>query len=182
MLISPSDTNDSMFLKHWTYAHPGTEPMGWKLREAATRWVRFHALPQSKRYAENTADRETILLRANALGTALLGIGAPCWIVEARTDEVDGQGEFVGSYQEEPDAPLWRYHVREADWFQGKFDAQVAEIADDGPAYVIWVSRDTGGIFAPYDGGFDLFPESDDCVQKLRMIYREWLSDREDGL
>lgn len=156
--------------------------MGWKLRDTAALWVRFHALPQSKRYAENATERAIILSRANMLGTALLGVGTPCWIVEARADEAEGHGEFIGSYEEEEDAPVWRYYVREQDWISGAFDTEIAAIADDGPAYVLWISRETGGIFAPYDGGFDLFPSSEGDVEHLQTTYREWRSDREDGL
>lgn len=123
-----------------------------------------------------------ILSRANSLGSALLGDGTPCWIIEARTDEVEGHGDFVGSYLEEQDGPIWRYYVREGAWESGNFDTEIAEIADDGPTYVLWISRETGGIFAPYDGGFDVFPGSNDDLEQLRITYSDWLSDRKDGL
>ncbi|TCM18973.1 hypothetical protein EDF56_104508 [Novosphingobium sp. PhB165] len=182
MLRPSSEATQGSFLKHWIRAHPEVEPMGWKLRETAVPWVRFHALPGAKRYAENAAERAIILSRANALGTALLSAGMLCWIVQARADEAEGHGEFIGSYEEEEYEPVWRYYVREQEWISGAFDAEIAAVADDGPAYVLWISRETGGIFAPYDGGFDLFPSSDGDVEHLRTTYRDWLSDREDGL
>lgn len=175
-------SDGSLFLSFWASRHPNAEPMGWKLRETATPWARFHALPQSKRYAESDIDRAIVLSRANALGSALLNAGAPCWIVEARADDIEGDGEFFGSYREEQDAPTWRYYVREGIWENGKFDTEIAQIADDGPAYIIWISLKTGSIFAPYDGGFDLFPSSENGVEQLRKEYADWLSDRDDGL
>jgi len=182
MSESPFDAIVDAFLKEWNLAHPGAEPMGWKLRETSIPWVRFHALPGSKRYAESDSERATILSRANMLGTKLLGDGNPCWVVEARADDIDGQGDFIGSYREEPDAPLWRYHVRAEEWLNGKFDSEIAAIADDGPAYMLWICRESSAIFAPYDGGFDLFPNSQERMLLLRAAHKDWLSDREDGL
>lgn len=182
MLQSPIGAVGHSFLSEWNLAYPGTEPMGWKLRDGAMPWVRFHGLPNSKRYAESASERATILSRANALGADLLGVGKRCWVVEARADDIVRQAEFIGSYEEEPDGPIWKYYVREECWIAGKFDSEIAEIADDGPFYLVWISREHGGIFAPYDGGFDLFPASEERAIHLRTVYGEWLSEREDGL
>jgi hypothetical protein len=44
------------------------------------------------------------------------------------------------------------------------------------------MSRKTGKIFAPYDGGFDLFPSPGEEVAQLKSRFSEWLSSHPEGL
>lgn len=79
----------SLFDREWSDFRPGHQPAGWMLRDAGSLpWVRFHSLPQSKRYPDNEAEAEIILSRAEALGDAILGRGAACWQVECRYKEL----------------------------------------------------------------------------------------------
>src|SRR5262245_13142107 len=72
------------FQNEWLRHHEGRQPIRWMLRASGLPWVRFHALPGSKRYAENEDERQTIIFRANVLGDRLLRAGTPCWLVPAR--------------------------------------------------------------------------------------------------
>ena len=64
---------------------------------------------------------------------------------------------------------------------QQTFDARLLEIADDTERS-LWMNRATGAIFAPYDGGFDLFPCSHADAAALRTEHADWLSDYPGGL
>jgi hypothetical protein len=173
------------FRAEWSRQHPTCPPIGWLLRgDKNLPWVRFHALPDSKRYAENEEERRTILSRANALGDRLLGSGTPCWIVEARTDEDSDAGELALTFTEDddPDSVVWHLYVRAEDWRSGAYDDKLLGIADDEPDRAIWVRRDNGAVFAPYDGGFDLFPSSWQEVGVLKKEKFLWLSSHPAGL
>lgn len=55
-------------LTDWDRCFPNCEPIGHHLRVAfAARWVRFHSLPGSKRYAENDAEYAEVLTRHNTI-------------------------------------------------------------------------------------------------------------------
>lgn len=76
------------FHRDWSHYHGDQPPLAHVLRERAqTPWVRFHALPDSKRYAENEAEQREILRRANVLGAEILGADTLCWLVQCRVEE-----------------------------------------------------------------------------------------------
>ena len=58
-------------------------PLGNWIREWHDRWVRFHTLPDSKRYAESAAERATVLHRYNTVLDAMFG-GAEVYVITAR--------------------------------------------------------------------------------------------------
>jgi hypothetical protein len=62
------------------------------------------------------------------------------------------------------------------------FDKLLTAIADDEVDFVFWMNRENGAIFAPYDGGFDLFPSTDAQVDELKKSYPDWLSSHSQGL
>ncbi|MDR6126574.1 hypothetical protein QE361_003686 [Sphingomonas sp. SORGH_AS802] len=175
----------SQFLRDWEHHRSGCLPLGWALRERGdTPWVRFHALPGSKRYAENPVERRTILTRANGLGDRLLGPGQLCWIIEAHADDKPGSGELapIEAEPDDPGEPVWRFYVRRDRWQAGAFDDKLLSIAADEAGRAVWMRCDNGAIFAPYDGGFDLFPPTIRIVNELKAEHSEWLSEHPTGL
>ena len=176
---------EASFELDWEKWHSGRQPIGWRLLTDDTLpWLRLHSLPNSKRYADNNSERETILGRANAIGDHLLGTGSDCWTVQSRADGIGGQGEYAGEFaeDEEPGSTVWRFFAQRVIWKAGTFDNELLEIAADGPFYQIWMNRDTGAVFAPYDGGFDLFPADWRQVDMLKAQWSTWLSDHPSGL
>lgn len=173
-----------IFRDDWAKFYGNRLPLSWMLRTDATvPWVRYHALPGSKRYAENDAEEAIILSRANVIGNRLLGRASPCWQIETRTDEMADAGELVGTFKEsdDPDEPVWSIYVQAVEWRAGMFDSQFRAIADD-EYRALWMSRSDGAVFAPYDGGFDLFPCSVEQVSALKAEHPDWLSSHPEGL
>jgi hypothetical protein len=170
------------FQNEWLQHHEGRRPIRWMLRESGLPWVRFHALPGSKRYAENEDERQTIIFRANVLGDRLLGAGTPCWLVEVRTEEAQGVGSYAGEYVEDCLPPEWRVYVRPVVWKKGTFDGMLTAIANDEAWPIILMNRNSGAILSPYDGGFDLFPHCHGEVESLKAEYNDWLSPHPSGL
>ena len=174
------------FRADWGKHHDGRQPLGFVLRQdACVPWVRFHALPGSKRYAETEQEWDNILSRGNSLAMALFGDAAECWIITSRWDDVAGAGAPAGLWREdesEPDGAVFKFFVRKEAWAQGKFDDDLEELADDAAHHMVWFEPRNGRIFAPYDGGFDLFLSSSEEVQTLKDHFADWLPDRPDGL
>jgi hypothetical protein len=151
------------FAALWRGWFPDVPPVGHLLRDAyPERWLRVHSLPGSKRYAGTDAEWGELLRRMNAVATDVLGEGA-CALVEPAWAE------------DEWGAPV------EATWRSGAFDALLRRVADD-ETRAVFVALDSGRVFAPYDGGADLFLR--DAVERdaFRARYGAWLSAHPLGL
>lgn len=177
------------FERDWSSFHDNRRPLGWMLRsDKSLAWVRFHSLPDSKRYPENEAEEDIVLSRAYSLGDATLGTDAGCWQIECRAKELNPpywdvpvSGAAATTFADD-DERLWCANVLDAHWRQGTLDSILLAIADDRTGPTMWMDRQTGKIFAPYDGGFDVFLSSPEEVQKLRAQFGDWLSDHPEGL
>lgn len=190
----------SSFEQAWTSFHPGKHPVGHMLRTDGTpNWIRFHSLPGSKRYVETDEERATLLSRQNALALEVLG-RTPCWLVQVHWTVSPGEIDLAAQYDPfratreqqleflftfivndgEDDHP-WRVHGAQTDWEAGRFDDLLISIADDEAAPMLWMGSD-GAIFAPYDGGVDLFLPEASAVDRLAARYSDWLSAHPLGL
>lgn len=177
------------FKREWSSFHDQRRPLSWMLRsDKSLPWVRFHSLPDSKRYPENKAEEVVVLGRAYTLANATLGTGAGCWQIACRPDEtsppywdVPASGTAAMTLADD-DGDLWRVHVLETHWRKGTLDSILLAIADDRTGPTMWMDRQTGKIFAPYDGGFDLFLSSPQEVEQLTAQFGDWLSDHPEGL
>jgi hypothetical protein len=180
-------SNIEVFNREWDRFHPGRRPMGWMLRKHDDLpWVRFHALPKSKRYPQDDAELDIILSRANEIADHLLGPETPCWMIETGGDDAGRTGEYAGSFTVDDDDPypmVWQYFIKPVDWRAEAFDEVLTAVAnDEWPGHVIWMARDSGVIFAPYDGGFDLFPNNFNQIDALKAKWPDWLSPFPGGL
>jgi hypothetical protein len=170
------------FRSEWQHFRPNAFPLGWMLRLAeAEPWLRLHALPLSKRYAQSAREERLILARANWLADRLLGSGEPCLLVTV----VDKSRSNIGYVQDidAHDDVAHNYYLRatEVIWVAGNFDGLLSAIADDTER-ALWFNRKSGRVFAPYDGGFDLFPRDEAEVAAIAKRRKTWISKRPDGL
>lgn len=192
------------FETFWADSFGEIPPLGYLLTAhfSDARWVRFHALPDSKRYAGNDTERAIVLARANELAGWVLGVGTPCWMIanshphqeeiraRLRPDqrfvrEIFGLPEshaWVDENEDPDERTVWTTYAGECAWQPGAFDEAIGLVADDVESGVLWVSKNTKAVFAPYDGGFDLIVNSAREVQELNEKFTDWLSPRSDGL
>ncbi|MEZ5961104.1 MAG: hypothetical protein R3C30_11855 [Hyphomonadaceae bacterium] len=173
----------SEFETVWRRHYGDTPALSWAMRDReAGDWLRFHALPRSKRYPDSPEEEQIILERANTLARAVVGEGATCWLAQAGDWEppFDANAQIAG-----------RFHYDEFDWLlfvsrltfkSGVFDTLLLAVAKDTALRSLWLNEDTGDVFAPYDGGFDLFLKSPSEVEFLKARHASWLSPRCDGL
>jgi len=168
------------FWKEWQSRYGEVGPIAHQLRRAAAghTWVRFYALPFGKRYAESAAEHREVLRRAELLAIALLGTRAACWLVQWQVLPLQANL----SLPEPEDDFDWLGRVTQSNWQPGRFTRLLTDVANDRAGPLLWINRESGAIFAPYDGGFDLFPASTTERDRMRERYADWLSDRPDGL
>ena len=175
------------FEQLWRRHFPSTPPVSHAVRDChLARWVRRHALPESKRYADTPEERAEILRRANVIAGELFRANPACWLThalyyeEARHDpEIEGlQFAFVDA---DPTADEGgekvAVYAKRVEWRSGAFDHFFGRIADDELSSVLWVSVETGAIFAPYDGGFDLILPTAREAEEFNLRWLDWRSD-----
>lgn len=184
------------FATAWALHHRGEAPIGFELRDAgAPNWVRFHSLPNSKRYPDTDEERAGLLERQNRLALEVLG-DRPCWVAQSHWpqptpgDERRALGatrdlalDYAFSFMPRTmDGDAWIAHAKLTTWPASATDDLLLSIADDRAAPIIWMSAANGAVFAPYDGGVDLFLATADETNRLRATYPDWLSAHPEGL
>ena len=160
-----------------------------------TRWVRFHALPESKRYTETPAERAVVLGRPNALLGELLAAGEPAVLLvtgysTASEPDAPATGAPAGAWHWQssvidPDdaEPAWRHVFAWAfAWTPGVLDPVLSLVADASIDNVMVLPVDRAALYHPYDGGTDLILPDAATRGALRAKYRHWLSMHPSGL
>lgn len=191
----PGDLTD-----RWNARWSPCPPIGHQLRRAhAERWVRFHSLPQSQRYAQDEAEYEIILQRHNTVLEELFA-GAEVRIVTcawsdspqppARSD-LDHRLHPAGRYwtsiltADDPDPEFRTYthlYTSTARWTIASIDPLLRAVADYQTGGVIITDTGLNHLYHPYDGGADVILTT--CAERgrLRARHCDWLSSHPAGL
>jgi len=189
------------FKSSWDRHDPSCNPVGYMMRETGARhWLRLHSLPESKRYPETNAEQQTLLARHNELADDILGRRGHCWLAQTCWESPDGQKDAAPgdrfwpcrdhalsfSYRfvvDEGDhvTHAWKVYAAPARWDHAKFDKLLLAISNWEVAPTLWLAG-SGAVFAPYDGGIDLFLPTLSQVEMLTTKYSDWLSPHPQGL
>ena len=175
-------------------------PIGHELRRVHTaRWVRFHSLPQSKRYAQDEGEYGILLQRHNTVLEELFGGGDVYTITcawsgsaqpPARSDQ-DQRLHPAGRYwtsvltADDPDPEFRVYthlYTSTARWHAGSIDSLLRAVADDHTAGVIIADTELNRLYRPYDGGADVILTTAAERDRLRRRHSDWLSSHPAGL
>lgn len=181
----------------WSEWFPDCPPFSPIMRRLyRERWFRIYSLPEGKRYATSDDEIKTLLARHNDVAEAVLGGRAECAVVVAgATDDLPSlqaldlrpaegwldqwmSDEFFVDYLE----GLGDFFVGFFTWRQGAFDELLYDIAEERAGHLLFASLRTGRIYAPYDGGANLFLESEKVRDEFSHRFAMWRSPREDGL
>ena len=186
-------------LAWWQSRFGEIAPRGHLLRRALSEhWVRFHSLPDSKRYAESVDEYAELQRRHLAVASALFCADEPLYVFRAHSGEPRLRGrtrhQLVGRQFREAVAVLPfesrgqdddedSMHVRAlvTKWKPDFFEAAIRLLADWKEVGVSFVSPATRNMFCPYDGGMDVFTFSI-VPEELRTRFTSWRSARPDGL
>lgn len=163
------------------------------------RWVRFHSLPGSKRYADDAGEYATILDRHNTVLTELspnvslivitcdwTGQNAPPVQRAPLQARLDPGGVHWSTVQPDPDEPdfqvYWHLFVSRRTWRPGILDDLLRAVANDDLGNVIVGPSDLRWLYHPYDGGADVILPNRADRNELRNRHPEWLSGHPAGL
>ena len=192
------------FQELWTLNYPNTVPISYLFKhDYSDRWFRIHSLPESKRYADNDTEWEILLSRQNEIITDLFGLDTPILLVtgeynwgDQRTIHITEEEEIFKPFafirldnidlfkidSEQYDEPdIYRPAFTRTVWKPNYHDNILREIATD-KIRAFFVSFDKKVIVAPYDGGVDFVLKDSLTKENYKNKYRQWLSEREDGL
>ncbi|MEV4079358.1 hypothetical protein ACGFJC_40060 [Nonomuraea fuscirosea] len=187
--------------ERWQANWPDCPPVGHELKRFyGSRWVRFHSLPESKRYADTPAEYDILLHRHNTVLSELFD-GQEVFVV---TVAYTGESEFATplEYPEplslNPGARLWmtvteddegeefpiysHMLVTRQSWRRGALDSLLRAAADDVIAGVLIADLRMSHIYHPYDGGADCALPDSAARDRLKAAHRMWLSNHPAGL
>lgn len=155
-------------------------------------WTRFHALPDSKRYADTKAEQRVILSRANTLAEACFPEPDNIWIVTANYGIFDLEANDVAirlgmdrtfswivSKGEPEDQIQATFYAAKILWEPFLLDWLFIEIAEDRERAILFAERQRT-VLAPYDGGFDIICPQPEKIRALETNFGSWMSDAPD--
>jgi len=191
---------ESEFINYWNTEYPGTFPINHELKWIyQDRWFRIHSLPESKRYADSENELKIILDRQNQVIDDLIGEETEVAIsfglytndiTNENYRELNDFGEFrkvltIDLHKEQPeeyeDEMYFDIFVKTEKWKKESRNDILKAIADD-EIRAMFISPSSKCIIAPYDGGVDVIVDSTEKRDRLKVKYKNWLSDREDGM
>lgn len=188
------------FIDYWNLNYPDALPINYELKSVyPDRWFRIHSLPESKRYAENEFEYQTILDRQNTLINDLLGENTEIIIsfglyTSALSNDNNKKLTDFGEFDRVQTIPLhvvnptdyedeyyFDIYIKVDNWLKNANNAILKAIADD-EIRAMFICPSKNCIIAPYDGGVDIIVDSTEKRDELKLKYKDWLSEREDEL
>lgn len=180
----------------WNESFPEMVPVTHLLKyNFPDRWFRIHSLPDAKRSPETEEEWSILLQRQNTVATEMLGEGAKVFLVAELWEGEKNVPAFVqyalqvfdevdlhkldASYYDE--GQVYSAAFAEVTWTYGGHDKLLRIIAGD-EVRAFFVSFEKGVIVAPYDGGMDVIAKDTVMRDLYKEKYKEWLSEREDGM
>ncbi|MGW0632604.1 DUF3885 domain-containing protein [Streptomyces sp. NPDC002758] len=177
----------------WRQRWPDCPPVGYKLRDPYRDvWVRFHSLPESKRYAVDESEHAVVLERYNTVldelfaGTEVYVI-TPLWATDPEVPLLEPDAGYWQSLlvEDDPEPEFRTYcHLFAArlPWQRGCIDRLLRDTADDKVAGVLVTDSLMQRIYHPYDGGADVFLTTPEERDRMRDRHTDWLSSHPSGL
>lgn len=146
-------------------AFPATLPVGYELRDAfPERWFRVPSFDDDRRYPGSPADWVELVARHRSLADAVVGVGARALVVAGWFEE-EGEPDprercdlplVPWSCEPLPELPGARFLAAPFDYAFERLEPLVRlRSEDDGGPLVVFSER--GRLYAPFDGGADLF-------------------------
>lgn len=174
----------------WRRRYSDTQPVGWALRQSfPDRWFRIHSLPEARRYPGDEADWDMLLYRHRSVSNEIILPKSPCYLVTpwscAKDDcfadyslrQITSLPEFQPASEESPTGAFFGARI---EWDFDRFEPVLRAVAQWGSVSCI-VSEDRPCVYAPYDGGADLFLPDASTRDAVKARFTEYLSYREDG-
>lgn len=191
------------FNKFRSLAYPNTPPISHRFKDDyKDRWFRIHSLPNSKRYPDTENEWNILLMRQNNIITDLFTDNSKILLVTGEfnwwertnfiTDEeivfkpyhftrLDNIDLFTLNPDDYDEHETYRAAFAEILWEKNKYDDLLKAIAND-ETRALFISIEKDVLVAPYDGGIDLVLKDSETRDIYKEKYKQWLSERDDGL
>jgi hypothetical protein len=181
----------------WDIAWPGCPPAARRLAHRFPGWaVRFHTLPEGKRYATSESEHAEILRRQHALLAVLSAgpgpesgalIAVTCsWsgtpqpaprdraVASTTPEAVHWRSDDLAT---EPGFHSWEHHyASEVGLRDPALDLLLLCVADDLTDGVLLTNGTCGWVFHPYDGGAVVFTADAEARDRLSVACADWLA------
>ncbi|MCJ1677791.1 hypothetical protein MTF65_10645 [Streptomyces sp. APSN-46.1] len=185
----------------WQAHRPAGPMLPWELKTVyGGRWVRFHSLPESKRYPEDEAEYAVLLDRYNTVLDELFAGGEVYVVTIDWSNPADSAAEppewtvlrnalhpagtlwttLDDASDPDPDNP-WYFYADRRPWVRGCLDPLLRAVADDAVSGVFVTNPDLTRIHHPYDGGADVILPTPEERDRLRARHTAWLSAHPSG-
>ncbi len=184
--------------KYWLRNFGELPPIAHVLRESlVSRWVRFHTLPESKRYPETDSEMECVFERYKTViaevttSVQQLGLLTTNWYP---TKELRNSGSILPVHHaaamlwrsvaidDDPDPVIWDIYHSTMRLEDPALNMILRMVAEDRIYNVMILDSSSSWLVHPYDGGMDVFAASGDARNDLASRYAAWLSKRPDWL
>lgn len=184
--------------KLWSENFDGLAPLAYELKhQLRDRWVRFHSLPESKRYPENESEYAEALSRYNKILKEHFGINAKLYVVipeysvsktpfkpEKKLRKMFRNAEYwqtVDRHEEFGEEFYWHFHVASLNYSGYELNALLRLIANDEVTNCFVVAENSSSLFHPYDGGSDNILSSGEERNRFKEKFSNWLSSHPEG-
>ena len=176
---------------HWNDIAGSVQPLAYTLKfELAQRWVRFHSLPESRRYPDSDADMRAVIDRHNEILSAVFTLDEKLYfVVPAWAEESSIKAQAKGyihwrdvlADEDDPESNN-RLHVKTAAWSVGCLDWAISASANDDLHGFMAIGAGSRVLYHPYDGGMDLILPSALERARLQCEFAQYLSSHPAGL
>lgn len=186
---------------YWCNTYPTCAPVGYWLRNAyRDRWVRFHSLPESKRYPETESEYQIVLHRHSSVLSELASSNEQLVFLstgysetpepirdDLRLEAIDPDAqhwETVAMHELEGEEypNYWHMYMSVWPWAFRVFDPVLRLVADNVVANTMIVSMKNQWVYHPYDGGADVVLRDPETRNGLKKQFELWLSKHPEGL
>lgn len=180
----------------WARDWRTTAPVGHDVRfHAPDRWVRFHHLPDSKRYPTDEGEYTEILNRHHQLLSAL-GNESNLFAISSGPEEPGGERleaadvglpkavrwTTVAPPEDDPEEWPLAVFASEISAQASAIDPLLRSVIDEEVFSIIIAPPDCRWLYHPYDGGMDVVLPTSRERDALKDRFESWLSDHPLGL
>lgn len=169
------------------------------------RWVRFHSLPEGKRYADTSEEAAEILRRQRALLDELRQ-STPLSDLIVIAEDWSWHNVYGGGWSRTAFPNAWPWRATRSDYILCKdkcddcrneppeylwvntglseaiLEGLLLDVSAEGATTIAICAPDLTWLFCPYDGGVDIYMSTEAKRDALKGRHPAWLSDRPDGL
>ncbi len=185
-------------ISFWKNEFPNFHPQAHALKyDFSDRWVRFHSLPDSKRYSDTQEEYQQILHRHNSILQETCGYRCDIFVSlpEYSENKTPKKPEpevaqlfphtqhwySINQNEEDNDIFYWHLHAAKLQYNGHELNNLLRLVADDIVEDVLVICPSERILYHPYDGGADVILPSTKQRDNIKAKHPDWLSTHPEG-